>query len=840
MGRGTQPRRAAQAAARTARGTHGGARVAAFLTRHPTLGATAVFALLVLAYLWPALLGGKLLSADASLYSLTPWHAYASTSVAAFQNTLLGDVPVVVRPWHMLVRELLHAGVLPAWDPHVLTGIPLFQNPQAGLFTPFSLPLWILPFDYAVGLTAALKLGAAALGTYLLVRELRLGFLAGILAGLSFAFCSMNVVWLLPEAVPAVVVVLPWMIWLVERLARGGGIGSTIGLACATAVALSGGHPGSQAHVLVAAGLYALLRAGLVRERAPPERVRSVALALGGLVLGVGLVGAMLIPELLSAHDTVGTLARKGARGDLPGLRHMPFGTIRTPLFPDWWGRPSAFEAAGSPSVTSGVNYEERTFYAGVVALLLACIGLTNRSALRRQAPFLVLGALGLATALHAPPLWWLVTHLPALQLVENQRLHFVFELAVAVLAGFGLQAMLDRPADRRGQLIVALAAIGVGLLAATTAGARSQDVVDTLTHFATGRDFQDDGVLALTSIGWFLLFALAVTAALLALRRWPRQRIPIACLLVLVAALDMLHFAHGYNPMGRPGDVLVHRTPAIAYLQRHRAEGRVTGMGLALLPDTASRFGLDDVRGYDPPFPTVRYFELWRMAEPQQTAHLPLTLPAFTPEGVQVSGALGARFVVVDPEQPEPPRSDPALRSLQLVYSGDATVYRNVRASPRAFVATKAIVVPDAAAARATLVRSDFDASHTIVVERDQPGAGSLSSRGSAHGTVEIVGERNARVTLRAKVDRRGVLVLADQLLDGWSVRVDDRPASAIRVDTVLRGVVVDSGTHTVEWSYRVPGLRAGASLSAIALALLMAMSLVAYRRRGATSVRR
>ncbi|MFL5816062.1 MAG: YfhO family protein [Conexibacter sp.] len=838
MGRGTQPQRSAQAAARADRGAHGRARVPTLLRQHPTLAAAALFALVVLAYLWPALLGGKVLSADATLYGLSPWHVYSPANLADFRNVLLGDVPVVVRPWHMLVRELLHAGVLPLWNPHVLTGIPLFQNPQTGLFTPFSLPLWILPFDYAVGVTAALKLGAAALGTYLLVRELRLGFLAGIVAGLSFAFCSMNVTWLMPEAVPAVVVWLPWMIWLVERLLVRGGIGAAIALACVTAAALSGGHPGSQAHVLVAAGLYALLRAGLGRERAPPERWRSAALALGGLALGVGLVGAMLIPELLSAHETVGTLARKGARGDLPGLRHMPFGMIRSPLFPDWWGRPSGFEGVGSPTATMGLNYEERTFYAGVVALLLAAIGLTNRSALRRQAPFLILGGLGLAAALHAPGLWWLLTHLPALELVENQRLHFLFELAVAVLAGFGLQAVLDRPSEHRRQLAVALAGIGVALIAAATAGARWVELLDTLTHFATGRDFEDEGVLALTAIGWFLLFALTVTAGLLAMRRWPQRRTSIAGLLVLAAAFDMLHFAHGYNPMGPRGDVLVPRTPTIAYLQRHRAEGRVTGMGLALLPDAASRFGLDDVRGYDPPFPTVRYFELWRMAEPQQAPHLPLMLPAFTPEGVQVSGALGARFVVVDSGLPEPPRSDPALRSLQLVHGGlDATVYRNRRAAPRAFVPAEVIVVPDAAAARAALVRSDFDASRTVVVERDQRGTEALAG---AKGTVEVVADRNARVTLRATLARRSVVVLADQMLDGWSVRVDGRPASPIRVNTVLRGVAVESGTHTIEWSYRVPGLRAGAALSALALAVLTAMSLVAYRRRRGAMPRR
>ena len=143
----------------------------------------------------------------------------------------------MVRPWHELRRELLRSGTFPAWNPHALTGIPLFANPQAGLFSPFSLPLWVLPFTYAFGVVAALKLWAAAFGTYLLARELRLGFLAGLLAGIAFGFCSMDVVWLMPEAVPAVVVMLPWMLWLVERLARGGGgTGSAIGLACVTAI----------------------------------------------------------------------------------------------------------------------------------------------------------------------------------------------------------------------------------------------------------------------------------------------------------------------------------------------------------------------------------------------------------------------------------------------------------------------------------------------------------------------------------------------------------------------------------------------------------------------------
>lgn len=803
-----------------------GTRMLRALAARPTLAAALLFALLVVVYLWPVLSGEKVFAADAVLYKVAPWQPYRPADLASFENYLLADVPFEMHPWRELVRQLLHDGVLPAWNPHALTGVPLLSNPQTGLFSPFALPLWILPFHWALGLAAALKLWFAAMGTYLLVRELRLGFLAGLLAGVSFAFCAMNITWLTQEIVPAVIVLLPWMLWLIERLANGrGGIGSAIALAVVTAAALGGGHPGSQVHVLVAAGVYVLLRVAFARGDERPGRARALGLGLGGLVLGVALMGALMIPEILSSRGTVGTGAREGGHGSLPGLAEMPFGTIRTPLLPDWWGRPNRFETATSPLHSVNANYEERTFYAGAVALLIALMGLTTRARLRRQAPFLILGGLGLALALHAPGLWWLAGKIPPLSLVENQRLHFVFELAVAVLAGFGLQAVLDRPGERRRQLAVALAGIAVALLAAVLSSGSLSDAGRVVEHFATGRDFRLRGVVELTAVAWLLLFALGVTAALLALRRWPRRAAAIGAGLVLLASLDAFHFAYRWVPMAEERKAIPPSTPAIEYLQAHRGEGRFVGTELTLGPEQAIRFGIADVRGYVPPFPTQRYLDLWLLAAPDQVAWMPTTIAGISPAAVQVTGALGARFLVTDPGAGHPGRGDPALAPLRRVYAGeDATIFENPRATRRAFVARDVQVVPSGAAARATLAESGFDASRTVVVEE--------ASAGGVRGTARIVEERNAGVTLQATLEERGLVVLADQLLDGWSVRVDGREAEPVRVNEVLRGVVVDAGEHEIEWSYRVPGLRAGVASSTVAALALLVAGLVARRR--------
>ena len=91
-------------------------------------------------------------------------------------------------------------------EPHVSAGIPLYSNPQTGLFSPFNVPLWILPLTYGIGVAAASKLLAGGFGTYLLVRQLRLGLLPGLLAGVAFPFAAINIVWLAHETLPAVVV----------------------------------------------------------------------------------------------------------------------------------------------------------------------------------------------------------------------------------------------------------------------------------------------------------------------------------------------------------------------------------------------------------------------------------------------------------------------------------------------------------------------------------------------------------------------------------------------------------------------------------------------------------
>jgi hypothetical protein len=792
------------------------------LARHPHLGAALLLAVVVLGYLWPVLIGGEALSPGGMLFHIAPWRALEPPDLAGFYNRVLVDVPLADLPWRTFARELLHEGTLPAWNPHMFAGTPFLANPQVGLYSVFSLPLWVLPFDYAVGVEAALKLWAAGFGTYLLVRQLGLGFLPGVLAGVAYAFSALNIVWLTHATLPAVAALLPWMIWLVERILTRARLADALGLALATAIGLGGGHPGMQLHVLVGAGLYVLLRLGLSRDGDDPRRAKAIGLIVGGLCLGALAMGAMLVPEALSSRGTIGTGARAGG-GTLPGSQ-MPLDAIKTVVFPDWWGRPSAFEledAALRPGTAAALaNFNERTFYAGTVALLLAFVGLLSARRRRAAVPFAALGAVGLATALHAPGLYWLATHLPLLRDVQSQRLHFLFGFGVAVGAAFGAQAVLDQPAGERRRLAVPLGAALLAVVAFLAAGAPGAALGDALRHLSDAHGVTSPGALALGSIGWFLLLSLGVGLALVAAARWPRQRRTIVVLLLLLTVADAYHFASGYQPMARQSAVDPPVTRAIAYLRRHAEQGRFVGTGLTLFPELGMRYGLDDVRGYSPPQPTGRLYRLWRLAKADQTPWQPFELDTVTPAAVRVVSVLGARWIVGDPDVALPPGGAGALEPLRLAYSGsDAAIYENPNAVPRTFVAPVVRQTTDEAATRRTIAEADFDPRRMVLVETGQA-AGLPSGAGAgAGGRARVVDEQNARVTLQATLARTGVVVLADRLSDGWTVAVDGRPARALRVDDVMRGVVAGPGRHTIVWTYAVPGLRAGVALSALAL---------------------
>ncbi len=269
-------------------------------------------------------------------------------------------------------------------------------------------------------------------------------------------------------------------------------------------------------------------------------------------------------------------------------------------------------------------------------------------------------------------------------------------------------------------------------------------------------------------------------------------------------------------------------RTDGIRYLEQHAGSQRIAGVNLALPPDVPTMFGLHDARGYDAPQPSLRFFRLWQLASPRQEGWQPLDVRQLSPTALNVLSLLGARLIVLEPSD----RSQPL--GLRQVYDGpDARIVRNPRALPRVFIAPSVRVVADERAALTAIATPGFNPRRTAIVERGAPRVPALDRTLAMLSRAHVTQDDNARVAITATLLRRSLVVLDDNLAPGWSVSVDDRSAPIVRVDSVLRGVVVPAGTHTVTWSYTVPGLHAGLALSGVGAIALLGWGLVLLRLR-------
>ncbi len=99
----------------------------------------------------------------------------------------------------------------------------------------------------------------------------------------------------------------------------------------------------------------------------------------------------------------------------------------------------------------------------------------------------------------------------------------------------------------------------------------------------------------------------------------------------------------------------------------------------------------------------------------------------------------------------------------------------------------------------------------------------------------LEVLQDDPERIRVAVDADGNGYVVVADALQDGWQAEVDGAPAPLVDADHAGVAVFVRTGHHEVTLSYRPPGLKLGAAISAISLLVLLGIgaSAIAGRRR-------
>lgn len=189
--------------------------------------------------------------------------------------------------------------------------------------------------------------------------------------------------------------------------------------------------------------------------------------------------------------------------------------------------------------------------------------------------------------------------------------------------------------------------------------------------------------------------------------------------------------------------------------------------------------------------------------------------LPAGTPFAVTISvtGSTTPLVLAGTGSQAACATVAPKADGLKLVYAGPgAVIYQRLTALPRIRWASGSEVVSGGAAQIAALQRGIPPSS--VLLAAPGPAAAGRPA------TVDVTEDSGDRLAARVDAAGAGYLVVADPMqLPGWSATVDGHPVRLLHADYAMVAVAVGAGKHSVAFTYRAPGQRAGAAITATAL---------------------
>ncbi len=782
--------------------------------------------LLAVVFMSPGILPGRVAVATQQLLVFPPWHSIYPD----IQTIQTGGDPLLQQlPWRHWAQQEWAAGRFPLWSSSPLGGMPLFASMQPAVLYPLHL-LWVLlPIGYGTGVITALKLWLAGVGMWILLRAMGIHPSAALLSSLGFMFGTTMVIWS-PWQNTAVYLVLPWIAWAVYNWCWHNRRSALVWLVVLIAIAIFGGHPETLFNMGVVVALWSL---GLIV--ASPRRHwlgKIGGLALAALI-GLGLGAIQLLPflEAVSLSHEAAIRTNANAYGEL----HLGTHAMQDWVLPRSEGQPAE-------GVLGGVhNFHETNGYVGLVAivgLLLAPVaGLKRRIEFRKVVPWVVIGALA-----------WILTYddafgqairlLPGFNQSLNVRWVWMIGFAALVVSAFGwdwLARAVGHVSRFTFQLVgVGMVALGLVLMAIHASGMIPQPVMQQAGPWNMANDDYRlywavwAGGVALAVVGAAMLWARARA-------RWIGPMLLTALLLV-----DMWSLLFSFVASA-PADQYYPKTRFLRDLKNIPHTERVITRFAGLIANSALVYGIRDWRAQDPMISDRAYkaallFDPDLPKRPGDNYNMVMIQVR-----LQIAPMLGIRYFVSsrNPNEEEPEPDRPPITRLE--YKEGLGLWRIEGVPGFTYLSDNVQMVPDEAAALAwmkgltwTQVRAYSAlveaAPHALAAVQHDPDGGSP-------GNVEVEEYTPGHIRLRSNALRPALLVVAESWYPGWRATIDGQPVEVLRANYLSQGVVVPTGSHTVELEYSPDSFRYGllVSLGALVVLGMLGVLLVSAMRHDA-----
>ncbi len=717
--------------------------------------------------------------------------------VAPPQNGIISDLYAQMIPWRKAVQYALRHREWPLWNPFMLSGDVLAASAQPAAYSPFTLLACLLPIAQGLTFSAAITFFLAALGAYLLARELGCRESVALFAAAAWMYAK-AVAFFVLWSVGASWALLPFILLATRRVVRQPSVRAAAFLMVALTVTLLAGHPESLVQMIVTGAIYGAFelirrlvttvpRAALKAMAKTPGRVLLYTLAAGAAALGLGAI--YILPILDAAPETMEHAFRVGGWAmQSHGVALIETGArLLVDLFP--W-------LHGVEWHLNGVKYlPPNSAAVGSLVLALAFYALARV----RSTETWFWGGLALFGVLAGgawTPVMDVLSRFPLLDITLNERFDYAAICAFVMLAALGLEHVLER-SDLRA-LLWAMTAVLVVVAAGRVLILHDHLVTDVLGEWGTYARFGEVGCLAV--------------AALIVIAKPPlRNLVPL--LLVVLLAQRFLEDGDVYPTV--PSFAAYPPIPIFRAIRRDQGPFRIVAHAHGFIPGTSALYELEDVRGYEA-LTFARYFETYRL----WCVHQPVWFNRVDDLDKPFLDFLNVRYAISSPDVPTPAGWHVVAKQR------GAQLLENGRVIDRAFIPrTIRLGMPEGDAMNEMADETDFRDRAWI----QAPMHGYAWT--NAGGTLRVA-RRDAGLKIDADMLGDNWVVVSEPAWKGWRVYIDERRVQWYYANEAFLGFYVPKGRHTIRVLFLPDSFIKGRAVSLATLAGLLVFGVIWKKR--------
>ncbi len=749
--------------------------------------------------------------------------------------------------WSLLRIDLSSAG----WNPYINSG---YTN-DGGMASMQFLYLYrlifgLIPAPASVAWFMVLHLFAGGVGTYCYCRLVGCSRLGALFGAVVFALCTENVSLINAGHVMkiATIAYAPWAFYFLEKGFRSQRWVHYLTAGLVLAFQFFNTHWQIAFYTCLAVGVYVILRlvAGCVSASvASRGATRVLVMSVVMTVFFLSTAAISLAPLVSWSQDT-NRGARSGANAGRGGLDRdeammwsLPPEELASLVIPGLFGL--SRQEAGDQPAPGQVYYWGRMIFTQTASyfgllpwLLLPLPLLFRRDRIATAALLAVTGGLLFAMGKYTPFYQLLYDYLPGISRFRVPKMMlFVTALGLAVLTARGIDLLREGRLRRSPRFRLWLCWVLAFPLLLTVAlvieklfgGAVRESLMELMsrpTRYQQGiglvvarwLNIEQETGIALALASFYVLVLLAIV------RR--RVAVTVGMVLLLVVLIgDLWRVNRQFLVLTEPPRQLgTATTPVMQWLkERHQPGGTAFEVPLerTLLLDST-----DPMRYASAGIPvlfTANAVQKRRWQDYLDILSLKSSLP----------GLMNVRWVVVDQAAY---RRNPSFWGTQYlpVFSGGGEVLlENRQVQPKAWLVNHVEVLADPVKRLTRMQEPSFDPAQTALVESPPPVTLAAAEQ---PGTVVMQSNQTDQLALAAVTTTNSLLVLAEKYQDGWKATVDDRPATIVPVDHILRGVYLTPGRHQIQFRFDPLPFRIGKWLTLASFGLYVAVIMQAWWR--------